>query len=374
MKAEFPQKTVSRRRVLGGLAGVGAMLAGAGLRPAAAAAAPASSPARTLARTSALGVGGQTSRTPFTMTHLAMSCHGSSAPGVRLRSNERWGDWNPAHSDHRGKDGVTSERSYALLSAPDGVGYEVDGNGAKDVRVVEMNTATGPVATGAATTEMRIDSGTTGLRYLSRAAWGADESLRFKPDGTLAWGPTQYFDLQTIAVHHTAGMNDDPDPAATVRAIYHFDAVIQGFGDYGYHLLIDEAGRIYEGRWSGDDQIPVYGPDRGPDGRLQMVTAAHIAGWNSGVVGVVLLGDFTSRQPTEAARQSLAMVLAIFSGLERLDPLGLVDYVNPVSGVSKTVNSIAGHRDYAATECPGNTFYPQLPSLRTQVAELVHRA
>ena len=215
------------------------------------------------------------------------------------------------------------------------------------------------------------DSGEAPCPYLSRAAWGADESYRFKPDGSLAFGPTQFFPVQTLTVHHTAGANDDPDPAATVRAIYYYDAITQGWGDFGYHLAIDEAGTVYEGRWSGDDPLPIFDTTPDADGRLPMVTGAHVAAWNSGNIGVVLLGDFTSQQPTAAARSSLTHVLALLSNMQVLDPLGITNYVNPVSGTTKTVNTISGHRDWAATECPGNDFYPQFDSLRNDVSTLI---
>src|SRR5262249_24830334 len=140
-----------------------------------------------------------------------------------------------------------------------------------------------------------------------------------------------YFPVQTLTVHHTAGANSDPDPAATVRAIYFFHTITRGFGDIGYHLLIDEAGTVYEGRWSGTDRVPVFGPELGPDGRPQMVNAAHVGGFNSGNIGVALLGDFTNQLPTSAARRSLTLVLAVLAGVENLDPLATTRYVNPIS-------------------------------------------
>jgi hypothetical protein len=208
------------------------------------------------------------------------------------------------------------------------------------------------------------------VRYLSRAGWGADESLRFAPDGTEVW-PPEFFPVQTLTVHHTAGINDDPDPAATVRAIYFFHCVTQGFGDVGYHLLIDESGTVYEGRWSGTDAVPVFGPELGSDHRPLMVNAGHALGFNAGNIGVALLGDFTSQLPKRAARRSLTLVLALLAAVERLNPTGMTDYVNPISGATATVNTIAGHRDWNPTECPGNTFYPQLPSLRRDVKRLL---
>ena len=99
-----------------------------------------------------------------------------------------------------------------------------------------------------------------------------------------------------------------------------------------------------------------------------MVNAAHVGGFNAGNVGVALLGDLTSVQPTPAARASLVTVLASLAAATALNPVGTTSYVNPISGATKTLATLAGHRDWAATECPGNAFYPTLPQLRADVA------
>ena len=51
-----------------------------------------------------------------------------------------------------------------------------------------------------------------------------------------------------------------------------------------------------------------------------------------------------------------------------IDPHGESAYVNPVNGAVKVVANISGHRDWAATECPGGTLYAQLPAIRDAVA------
>ncbi len=38
--------------------------------------------------------------------------------------------------------------------------------------------------------------------------------------------PTTFFPVQSVVVRHTVTANDDPDPAATVRAIYFRHAVV----------------------------------------------------------------------------------------------------------------------------------------------------
>ena len=285
------------------------------------------------------------------------------------------------------------------------------------MRTLAINTTDGPRRT-AARRAVPTDP-PPGVRdragYRNRAGWEADESLRFGPDGTELF-PTAFFDVQTFTVHHTVTANADPTPAATVRAIYVAHTVAQNFGDIGYHLLVDQQGGVYEGRWSGPDPVPVFGP-RG--GRPLMCNAAHVGGFTTGAVrrrdngmaplwvgrrrtapsgniGIALLGDLTSTQPTPAARETLVGLLAGLCALTRVDPhsdpawggriaqsagrprrgrIGhCVHYVNPISGATRDVDAIAGHRDWLATECPGNAFHPTLPELRREVAALLRPA
>jgi hypothetical protein len=204
--------------------------------------------------------------------------------------------------------------------------------------------------------------------YLSRSDWGADESLRFDENGVERWGaPPSYHPAQTLTVHHTATDNDDPDPAATVRAIYRLHTIERGFGDIGYQLLIDEAGRLYEGRYSGDDVLP------GHDLDLRGVQGAHVGGRNSGNFGVALLGNFVEERPTAPALATLVAVLAVLATVHGLDPEADTTYRSPVLPEAPGVDiaTVPGHRDWSATECPGDHLYSQLDWLRAQAARLM---
>ena len=206
---------------------------------------------------------------------------------------------------------------------------------------------------------------------IPRAGWGADESLRFDAGGEEIWPPA-FWPAQKLIVHHTAGRNGDPDPAATIRSIYYYHAVTQGWGDIGYNFVVDEAGNVYEGRHS-----RAYAPGETPTGEDATgasVTAAHAEGFNSGTVGVALLGTLTRTQPTAGARDGLERVLAWKSARHGIDPLGAALYTNPVNGTRATFPNIAGHRDVNATECPGDAFYGELPAVRSAVAARVNAA
>jgi uncharacterized protein with LGFP repeats len=207
---------------------------------------------------------------------------------------------------------------------------------------------------------------------ISRAGWGADESLRFDSTGKEIWPPAFYPVLKLI-VHHTATQNNDPDPAATIRSIYYYHAVTQGWGDIGYNFLIDESGRIYEGRHSQNSWDPALDPagPTGADATGNGVTGAHAQGFNSGTVGIALLGTLTNQDATPAARNALEHLLAWEASAHGIDPQGSSLYTNPVSGTQATFANIAGHRDVHATECPGGTFYATLPTIRADVAALI---
>ncbi|MCP2260060.1 N-acetylmuramoyl-L-alanine amidase [Streptoalloteichus tenebrarius] len=206
------------------------------------------------------------------------------------------------------------------------------------------------------------------MSFLTRAGWGADESLRFDSDGKEVW-PREFSPVQAVTVHHSATPVAD-DPRETVRAVYRFHCVERGWGDVGYHLLIDPLGTIYEGRHSGSDLLPVL--DRLPtNGTARAVTAGHVSGCNPGNIGICLLGTFASDGPTAPARRSLALTLALLCRACNLDPLGVIEYRNPDSGLTKAVHTISRHRDWLATECPGDGFAGQFEQVRRDVAELM---
>jgi hypothetical protein len=202
----------------------------------------------------------------------------------------------------------------------------------------------------------------------SRAQWGADESLRFDSGGHEIW-PPEFSPMQKAIVHHTAGRNNDPNPAATVRAIYYDKTVNSDFGDIGYNFLIDEQGRIYEGRYSRE-----YEPGEehlAEDLAGNVVRGGHARDFNDGTVGIALLGNFQNRQPTTAARNALEKLLAWKLERHGLDPKGASTYTNPILGNTKFLNHISGHRNVNQTACPGDAFYPKFPGLRDDVADRI---
>ena len=270
-----------------------------------------------------------------------------------------------AGRDEMGEQRKNGTTYGALLSAPGAVAVRVSTDrplarltvlGLSDAvtTAAEPTPSLTPAAAVAATAEPSI---------VSRGGWGADPAY-------MTWAP-QFYPTKKLVVHHTATSDNYTDRAgaeAQIRSIYYYHSVTQDWGDIGYNFLIDKFGTIYEGRYSRDY---AGANPTGDDATGRGVTGAHTAGWNSGTVGVALLGTLTTHDATPAARDALTRLLAWEASRNGIDPEATQAFVNPVSGAAITSPNIAGHRDYLATACPGDTFYPTLPAIRRDVAALI---
>ncbi|WP_406359509.1 N-acetylmuramoyl-L-alanine amidase [Streptomyces sp. NBC_00715] len=188
---------------------------------------------------------------------------------------------------------------------------------------------------------------------VSRAAWGADESLNSEAP---EYGTT----INAVFVHHTAQTNaysctDSPAIVRGLRALH----LNQGWKDIGYNFVVDKCGTIFEGRKGGIDR-PVIG--------------AQAEGFNTNTTGIAVIGTFTTEDAPAAAKTAIARVAAWKLGQYKVDPLGKVTLTAGVAngkfklGQSAVFNRISGHRDAYATECPGTVLYNALPTLRSWAA------
>jgi N-acetylmuramoyl-L-alanine amidase/Fibronectin type III domain len=315
---------------------------------------------------------------PFTAEHAAVHWAGNPSAVVSVAFSGDGLNFGPAvdvSRDEVGEHRGNGETYGAILRA----------GGAKAARV-QTDRPIGRVtvlalADGTETTVSRtVEDSVAGASVpqpgiTARSGWGADESLRFA-NGKEVWPPT-FWPMQKLIVHHTATQNADPNPTSTIRAIYYYHAITQGWGDIGYNFLIDEAGHVYKGRHSHTTSNPSSAspsPDdtiTGEDANGRGVTAGHALGYNSGTMGVALLGTLTTQDATPAARNALADLLAWKADTHGIDPQASSLYTNPVDGTQRTFPNIAGHRDVNATECPGGTFYATLPTVRSAVASRI---
>ncbi len=188
---------------------------------------------------------------------------------------------------------------------------------------------------------------------IDRESWGANEAIRRAP-------PSYATALQFALVHHTAGTNSytPSQSAAIVRGIEVYHVKGNGWNDIGYNFLVDKYGQVFEGRYGGIDK-PVIG--------------AHAEGFNTGSVGVAVLGTYGSSAPPPAARAALANLLAWRLDIAHVDPKSTLTWVSGgnarfASGVPVFIRAVSGHRDTGFTTCPGAALYAQLDTIARQAA------
>ncbi|WP_422743920.1 N-acetylmuramoyl-L-alanine amidase [Mycobacterium sp. WMMD1722] len=192
-------------------------------------------------------------------------------------------------------------------------------------------------------------------RIISRAQWGADESMR-------CGAPRYDRAVRAGIVHHTAGSNDyaPEDSAGMVRSIYEYHTRTLGWCDIGYNALVDKYGQVFEGRAGGMDR-PVEG--------------SHTGGFNTDTWGVAMMGNFEVVPPTPVQLRNTGRLLGWRLGLDHVDPLGTVvltsaggSFTHFPQGATPTLPSIFTHRDVGITECPGNAAYAAMGELRAIAA------
>ncbi len=159
-----------------------------------------------------------------------------------------------------------------------------------------------------------------------------------------SWGarPTRCTTADTnktrMAIHHTV-TPADTDPAR-VRGIQSFHMDTRGWCDIGYHFLITKDGTVYEGR-----PLDLLG--------------AHVAGHNTGNVGISFVGcfhtsgcmDWSPSSPPEEMIDAAATMVGRLSDLY---------------GIPIDASRVKGHRDHsgATTTCPGDNLHARLDDIR----------
>jgi len=187
---------------------------------------------------------------------------------------------------------------------------------------------------------------------LPRSTWDNTPSL----NALMTWlpqnidYPSDWQPVERIVIHDTgcdtsnATCNSNSNPIATIQAIYRYHAVTRGWGDIGYNYIIDQQGRIYEGRYGGNGSRGAHTYyDRAFDN------------FNYGSTGIAILGNYANTQPPEAVYVSLNRLVGWLAAMNGLDPQGQSSsYIwNASKGGFKTLYSgpiVVGHKNLE----PGN--------------------
>ncbi len=347
-----------------------------------------------------------TATRPFQLVGLTWAAAGAPSGiriDVRVREHGRWGSWQALGVEDAGPDPDTAEGRRAAATAgsdpllsdgADGVqvvvhtasgqapaGLKVDlidaGTSAADGEKPATPTPTATTAAPAAAVRAaalppRVPGQPSALgtaspmainsapAIITRAQWGADESIRQAVDFNTT--------VKAMVIHHTDTTNSYTTLAQAeqqVRAVYAFHVQGRGWSDIGYNFVVDRFGHIFEGR-AGSITKSVLG--------------AHTGGFNTYTMGVAALGTFTTSAPPAAMVTSIARVVAWKMSQYGANVNGTVALRSSGGGTSRypagtviTVPTVTGHRTFGSTACPGDALWAQLGSIRSQATAIVAR-
>jgi len=225
-------------------------------------------------------------------------------------------------------------------------------------------------------THLSFNRTNTNTNVTSRNSWGANESYRYSSNDDeepiLVKLSSSYYELykdeltfsrvveedskgksyiwplqypkkvKKVIIHHTATTKNLNNPKQAIRDIYYYHSVTRGWGDIGYNYLIDKEGKVYEGRYGGNGVI-----------------GAHAGGSNNGSIGIAVLGNFEEESVSNKAVTALGKLIAEKTKVHGIDPEGKSRFRGEMS------KNVIGHKDVAATQCPGEDLYEKLPLIRS---------
>ena len=191
------------------------------------------------------------------------------------------------------------------------------------------------------------------------------------PDSDLYWEPyAGLYKVQFVTIHHTAWANNPENPVATMRAVWYYHAITLGWGDIGYHFMVDQYGNVYQGRDGGDS-----------------TEGGHVSRYNHYNLGICLMGQFEpgapnvppGGKPTAEALDSAMRMAALACAYHGLNPMEQGVYPKPTGSCRPQLTNfrISGHRDWGRgtscvrTACPGINVYKNLPAIREAAAALI---
>ena len=297
------------------------------------------------------------SQPPARFNLVGLHWRGPGSVQFRTRSLAgRWSTWNDAAPEDDGPDSATAERvrkrSWRLgnpwwVGASDRIEYRLRGRVAR----LRAHFVWSPTTSVPSRTLQKAGSPT----IVPRVGWKADEGIKRS-------GPSYAPAIRFSVVHHTAGTNSysAAQSAAVVRAIQIYHVRGNGWNDIGYNFLVDKYGQVFEGRFGGV---------------TRNVVGAHAEGFNTGSVGVAVLGEYSSLAVTGKAKDALARLLAWRLDVGHLDPGSTLSFPSGgnarfPAGVAVFLRAVSGHRDTGFTDCPGTALYNLLNGISGDVQEL----
>jgi hypothetical protein len=283
---------------------------------------------------------------------------------VRGNAPDGWTEWVELASEpaEQPDDGVRNSGGMAWFGS-DGVTdieIKVVAGELSDLEVQPMRYEA-PSTGGASFATASAGAATAQPEILPRSSY-TSKGWAYSNSGCSGGPSTASSGVKFAVVHHTTNSNTyaASDVPAMMASMYTYHTGTNGWCDLGYNFVVDRFGRIWEGR-SG--------------GIAKAIVGGHAQGFNTGSVGVSLLGQYepgaspASASPSAAQLDSVARVIGWKLAMNGIDPTGTVSVTSGGSnkypaGTVVNLNRVIGHRDVGQTACPGANVYSQLPAVR----------
>ncbi|WP_063055295.1 N-acetylmuramoyl-L-alanine amidase [Nocardia salmonicida] len=308
-----------------------------------------------------------TQDTPFSM--VAVTARDLANTTTKLRARQLDGNWGPWYNadpvDTRATDQTPADAPTGtepiyvgettavqmLVTRKPAAGPDHDPAHLTEAALKAVLINPGRAAIDAALNDVAAALPGGGPKVITRAQWGADESIRCQE-------PTYDDGVGGITVHHTAGRNEysRSESAGIVRAIYAYHAETLGWCDIGYNALVDQYGQIFEGRYGGLDRA---------------VQGAHAGGFNENTAGVALMGNYENEDPSNESLNAIGKFIGWRAKLAGINPKGTTTMYS--EGTEFTpyeydeavdLPVVFAHRDVGNTDCPGDAAYALMDRIR----------
>jgi len=183
-------------------------------------------------------------------------------------------------------------------------------------------------ATAAAPGPAASNASASGLNVVARQQWTGADAIRSKVN------PMRGIDR--ITVHHEGWkpvyFSDRRSTAERIELIRTVHTRDRGWGDIGYHYVIDRSGAVWEGR-----PLAYQG--------------AHVRDNNEHNLGILVLGNFDKQRPSEAQLQGLIKTLRACQHEHRVG-----------------TRRVYTHQEIVSTACPGRNLQNQMGGVRRYLA------
>jgi hypothetical protein len=293
---------------------------------------------------------------------------------VRIREEGGWSAWQVLETNDEGPDPGTPEYQQArhvvgtdpiITAGADAIQVRVDvpdGGEPPDVDVVTIDPGTGP-ADGTTVERTPLTSAAAAMSapsMMTRAQWGADESLR-------NCSPSYSSTIRAATIHHTAGTNSytAAQGPSIVRGVYAYHTRSLGWCDVGYNFLVDKFGRIYEGRFGGIGRA---------------VRGAHAGGFNDRTFGVAAMGNYETATAPAAMVTSIGRLVGWKLARYGVNPMASTTLTSAGGGTAKytagttvSLPTVFAHRDVGYTACPGINLFSRMGGIRDLARILTER-